>query len=412
MKHINICISMDQKTDYLIIGAGIIGLAIARELKKRDIGAEILILEKEPDVAYHGSGRNSGVLHAGFYYSADSLKAKFTRDGNRLMKEYCREHGLRLNECMKVVVTKNESELEPLYELDRRGKNNGVEVSIISEAELKDIEPNAKTFQKALFSPSTATVDPVEVNVAVKNELIQLGVKFQFEEGYASRLSDNSILTTRGNKITADIIINAAGLYADRIANAFGFSKDYTIIPFKGIYLKYTKTDKPIRTNIYPVPNLKNPFLGVHYTVTVDGVIKIGPTSIPAFWRENYKGMDNFKADEMFNILGWESKLFLTNAFGFRNLAFEEVRKYNKSFFVNMATELVHHIDKSGFTDWSKPGIRAQLMNIHTMELVQDFIVEGDDKTVHVLNAVSPAFTSSFPFAKWVIDNYVAKRDK
>jgi L-2-hydroxyglutarate oxidase LhgO len=167
----------------------------------------------------------------------------------------------------------------------------------------------------------------------------------------------------------------------------------------------------PIRTNIYPVPNLKNPFLGVHYTVTVDGHIKIGPTSIPAFWRENYKGMANFRGKEMVNILGWESRLFLTNAFGFRSLAFEEVRKYNKSFFVNLATKLVHSIDKSGFTEWSKPGIRAQLMNKHTMELVQDFIVEGDNATVHVLNAVSPAFTSSFPFAKWVVEKYVVNQN-
>lgn len=400
---------MDQKTDYLIIGAGIIGLAIARELKTRFPDAAITIIEKEPDVAYHSSGRNSGVLHAGFYYSADSLKAKFTRDGNRRMKEYCRENHLRLNECRKVVVARNASELEPLNELDRRGKANGVDVSIITEEQLKEIEPNAKTFQKALFSPSTATVDPVEINQAVKNELIARGVTILFDEGYSGRSSGNAIITTRGNRIDARILINAAGLYADKIAQAFGFSKDYTIIPFKGIYLKYTKKDKPIHTNIYPVPNLKNPFLGVHFTVTVDNIIKIGPTSIPAFWRENYKGLDNFRAGEMADIIGWESKLFLTNAFGFRSLAIEEVRKYNKSFFVNLATELVHHIDKSGFSEWSKPGIRAQLMNIHNMQLVQDFIVEGDASTVHVLNAVSPAFTSSFPFAEWVVSNYVMR---
>lgn len=402
---------MYQKTDYLIIGAGIIGLAIARELRSRFADAEILVIEKEPDVAYHSSGRNSGVLHAGFYYSADSLKAKFTRDGNQQMKEYCRQHNLKLNECKKVVVAKDESELEPLYELDRRGKKNGVDVSIITEEELKAIDPNAKTFKYALFSPGTATVDPTEVNIAVKNELKNKGVDFIFSDGYHKRIGPDAIKTKNGITITAGKIINAAGLYADKIAKDYGFSKNYTIIPFKGIYLKYTKKDKPIKTNIYPVPNLKNPFLGVHYTITVDGTIKIGPTSIPAFWRENYKGMANFKGGELANILGWESRLFLSNAFGFRNLAFEEVRKYNKSFFVNLAAKLVHNIDKSGFTEWSKPGIRAQLMNVKTLELVQDFVVEGDDKTIHVLNAVSPAFTSSFPFAKWVVENYVLKTE-
>ncbi len=402
---------MSEQSDYLIIGAGIIGLALARELKSRKPGASVTILEKEPDVAYHSSGRNSGVLHAGFYYSADSLKAKFTRDGNRAMKEFCRAKGLKLNECEKVVVAKDESELEPLYELDRRGKRNGVDVKIITEAEMKEIDPNAKTFQYALYSPSTATVDPTEVNKALRDELTSLGVKILFSEGYRRKVDGNTIETMTGLRLSARQVINAAGLYADKIARDFGFSQQYTIIPFKGIYLKYTKKDKPIRTNIYPVPNLKNPFLGVHYTITVDGTIKIGPTSIPAFWRENYKGMDNFKAGELGNVLGWESRLFLSNAFGFRGLAFDEMKKYNKSYFVNLATSMVHSIDRSGFTEWSKPGIRAQLLNTKTLELVMDFVVEGDNTTIHVLNAVSPAFTCSFPFAKWVVDNYVLKGD-
>ncbi|MCX6303988.1 MAG: L-2-hydroxyglutarate oxidase [Bacteroidetes bacterium] len=400
---------MTEQSDYLIIGAGIIGLAIGRELKLRHPEASVTIIEKEPDVAYHSSGRNSGVLHAGFYYSADSLKAKFTRDGNFAMKDFCRQKGLKLNECQKVVVARDESELEPLYELDRRGKRNGVDVRIITEAELKEIDPNARTFKYALYSPNTATVDPTELNKAVRNELKAGGVRFLFDEGYKRRIDGNTIETTAGKMLTAGKVINTAGLYADKIARDFGFSQQYTIIPFKGIYLKYTKKDKPIKTNIYPVPNLKNPFLGVHYTITVDGTIKIGPTSIPAFWRENYRGMDNFKAAELGNVLSWEARLFLSNAFGFRSLAYDEMKKYNKSYFVNLATSMVHNIDKSGFTEWSKPGIRAQLLNTKTLELVMDFVVEGDNTTIHVLNAVSPAFTCSFPFAKWVVDNYIDK---
>ena len=400
---------MTEHSDYLIIGAGIIGLAIARELRSRKPAASITIIEKEPDVAYHSSGRNSGVLHAGFYYSADSLKAKFTRDGNFAMKDFCRQKGLKLNECQKVVVAKDESELEPLYELERRGKKNGVDVKIITEAEMKEIDPNAKTFKYALYSPNTATVDPTELNKAVRDELLAARVKILFSEGYKRKIDGNTIETVTGKHLSAGKIINTAGLYADKIAKDYGFSQNYTIIPFKGIYLKYTKKDKPIKTNIYPVPNLKNPFLGVHYTITVDGTIKIGPTSIPAFWRENYKGMDNFRADELANVLGWEGKLFLSNAFGFRGLAFDEMKKYNKSYFVNLATSMVHQIDKSGFTEWSKPGIRAQLLNVKTLELVMDFVVEGDKSTIHVLNAVSPAFTCSFPFAKWVVENYIEK---
>jgi len=140
-------------SDYLIIGAGVIGMAIARELKKKYPKKSIVVLEKEDDVAKHSSGRNSGVLHAGFYYTADSLKAKFTRDGNRLLTKYCEENGLRINKCHKVVVASDASELEGIYELERRGKVNGVNVKIIDEEELSQIDPNAKTYQKALYSP-------------------------------------------------------------------------------------------------------------------------------------------------------------------------------------------------------------------------------------------------------------------
>jgi len=307
------------------------------------------------------------------------------------------------------MVAQDESELEALYELERRGKKNGVDVKIITAEELKAIEPNAKTFKYALYSPDTATVDPVEVSMSIKNDLRAAGVKFLLNDGYHKKADAHTILTKSRQRITATKIINAAGLYADRIARDFNFSKNYTIIPFKGIYLKYTLKDKPIQTNIYPVPNLKNPFLGVHFTVTVDNIIKIGPTSIPAFWRENYKGLANFKPGELFNILGWEARLFLTNAFGFRSLAFDEIRKYNKPYFVRLATKMVNSIDSSGFTEWSKPGIRAQLLNKKTLELVMDFVVEGDEHSIHVLNAVSPAFTCSFPFAKWVVENWVIK---
>jgi L-2-hydroxyglutarate oxidase len=169
--------------DYLIIGGGIVGLAIARELRSRFPGAKIGLLEKEADVAYHGSGRNSGVLHAGFYYSADTLKAKLTRDGNQQLREYCYANNLKINECKKVVVAKNEGELPALFELEKRGKVNGVEVKLIDEKELYEIDPNAKTFQHALYSPTTATVDPSEVTYAIKNELKTNGIEFFFGEG-------------------------------------------------------------------------------------------------------------------------------------------------------------------------------------------------------------------------------------
>lgn len=393
--------------DYLVIGAGIIGLAIARDLRNRFPEAEIAILEKEPDVAYHSSGRNSGVLHAGFYYTADSLKARFTRDGNHQMREYCYANGLHINETKKVVVAKDESELPALFELEKRGNTNGVEVKIIDEKELAEIDPNVKTFRHALWSPTTATVDPVEVNQAVRDELKKKNVRFFFNEGYASRVDGNMVNSAKGNVFTATKLVNAAGLYADKVARDFGYSKKYTIIPFKGIYLKYTGQTNTVRTNVYPVPNLKNPFLGVHYTVTVDGHVKIGPTSMPAFWRENYNGFGGFKIGEMAGILTKEAGLFLKNSFGFRSLAIDEVKKYSRKYFTSLAASMVHDIDVKGFTDWGKPGIRAQLLDRTTSELVMDFIIEGDNDSIHVLNAVSPAFTCASPFAKHVVDNHI-----
>ncbi|NLO04146.1 MAG: L-2-hydroxyglutarate oxidase [Bacteroidales bacterium] len=398
-----------MKYDFLIVGAGIIGLSIARELRELYPAAKIKVLEKEPDTGFHSSGRNSGVLHAGFYYTADSLKAKFTKEGNRQLTEYCLENNLRINRCGKLVIAQNESELETLYELEKRGKANKVDVRLLNQEEAKEIDPNAKTFKKALYSPTTSTVDPIELCRFIKRELKKKNVEFSFGESYVRRISDNKIITSKGIEHDAGKLINTAGLYADRIAREFGFSKDYEIIPFKGLYLKYSKSDMPVKTNIYPVPNLKNPFLGVHFTITSDNHIKIGPTSMPAFWRENYKGFDNFSLSEFLNIISWEAQLFLTNAFGFRDLAIEEVKKYQRKYFIGLAKKMVYNIDEKGFKEWTTPGIRAQLLNINTKELVQDFVVEGDKESIHVLNAVSPAFTSSFPFSRWVVENFIVK---
>ncbi len=394
-----------KKYDFVIIGSGIIGLTIAHAIKNRQRDAHILILDKESGEAQHASGRNSGVLHAGFYYTADSLKAKFTIEGSRAMKAYVKAKGLAINPCGKLVVAQNDDELGQLDELLRRGQRNGSNVRLIDEEEVFDIDPNVKTFKRALYSPDTASIDPKQVCAAIKDDLQKGGVEFSYDTKYLGH-SGHVLQTTQGD-FEAGKIINCAGLYADRVAQDFGFGLKYTMIPFKGLYLKYTKNTTDVNINIYPVPNLKNPFLGVHYTKTVTGDIKIGPTAIPAFWRENYDGRQGFSFDEMSEVLFFESKLMLTNAFNFRSLAAEEMRKYNKDYFISLALSMVKYVDPKGFTEWTKPGIRAQLLDKKTLSLVQDFVVEGDDKSVHVLNAVSPAFTCSFPFSQYVVDRYV-----
>ncbi len=395
-----------MNSDFLIIGGGIIGLAIARSLQVRHPGASITLIEKESDVARHASGRNSGVLHAGFYYSADSLKAKFCRDGNQAMHEYCKEHGLKLNPCQKLVVAKNAQDIDGLLELKRRGDVNGVPVEMIDEKQAIAIEPNVRTYQQALLSPTTATVDPLEICQHLRGQLVASGVRMLMNHPYRARIANNKILA--GDTIfEAGRIINCAGLYASNIAQDFGFAQDFTILPFKGIYLKYTGSDKPLRTLLYSVPDMRKPFLGTQFAIGVDGSIRIGPSTIPAFWRENYSGLSNFKVHEMLEILRWQITLFARNSFSFRTFALEEMRKYSKRYLVAHAFEMAKNLDASKFNEWSRPGIRAQLLNTKTLSLVQDFVVEGDDKTVHVLNAVSPAFTSSLPFADWVTQQWL-----
>ena len=397
-----------KNVDCVIIGGGIIGLAIAKQIKAKYPNKSITILEKENSSIEHGSGRNSGVIHAGFYYPAHSLKAKFTAQGNAEMKGYCRARQLKLNECGKLVVAQSEEELAGLATLAERAKQNGVNAILVDEQQTKEIEPNAKTFEQALYSPDTSSADPAEVTNCLAQELISSGIDIHYGCGYQKLSNKNEILTTSGEYVSANYIINCAGLYADKIAKSFGFSKHYAIVPFKGIYLKYTLPEPPVKTNLYPVPNLKNPFLGVHYTVTVDNEVKIGPTAIPAFWRENYNGLDKFNLTELFEVLYYEAKLFTGNHFNFRDLAFEEFKKYNRSHFANQASKMVEHIDVAGFNKWTKPGIRAQLLNTKTMMLEQDFVIESDNNSLHVLNAVSPAWTSSFPFARYIVEHYLS----
>ncbi|MBI2665460.1 L-2-hydroxyglutarate oxidase [Candidatus Woesearchaeota archaeon] len=395
-----------KPVDFLIIGAGVIGLTIARCLIRENSNYNIIIIEKEEDVAKHASGRNSGVLHAGFYYTADSLKAKFTAEGNKAMREFCKEKGITVNECGKLVVAKTEEELQTLYELERRGLRNGVKVQLIDDLEAKRLEPEVKTYRKALFSPTTASVNPIEVCNSLKEEVLQGGVNIYFNCEFISRIGKDQIKTSLG-EYTANYIINAAGLYADKIAQQFGFGKDYVILPFKGIYLEYDGKD--IHKNIYPVPLLKNPFLGVHFTKTADGRTKIGPTAIPAFWRENYSWR-NFKFKEFLTIFYYESILFFTNKFGFRDLAIEEIKKYRKKNLIQSSQHLADGVCVEKSKHFTKPGIRAQLLHKKNLTLVQDFIVEGDEHSIHILNAVSPAFTCSIPFSKYLVEMIKEKK--
>ncbi|MEJ5360998.1 MAG: L-2-hydroxyglutarate oxidase [Spirochaetota bacterium] len=391
------------ETEYCIIGAGVVGLAVARELslKKKK---KIIVCEKEEHAGLHASGRNSGVLHAGIYYTAGSMKANTCIEGNRLMKSFCKSKGVIVRETGKVIVAKNSKELQTLHMLEARAKNNGVEVELINEKKLVDIEPCAKTYQEALFSPQTAVVDPKVVMQALYDDCTQRGVKVLFNTPFKRFENDNTVIAG-DYKIQFDKLINCAGAYSDIVAHHRGLAHNVTLIPFKGIYTKLKKGSAlKVNGNIYPVPDIRNPFLGVHFTVNPYGDVYIGPTAMPVFGREHY-GLLQGLGIESLNILLKDALLFLTNK-SFRSVAVEEPKKYIPYFFYRDAKDLVCKLLYSDIEKTTKAGIRPQLVDWTKKELIMDFCIYHDVQTVHVLNAISPAFTSSLYFAKLIVDRY------
>ena len=394
--------SSARTTDFAIFGAGIVGICVAKVLKQRHSDAVVTVFEKERLYGRHASGRNSGVVHAGFYYTSDSLKARFTRDGNVALKAFCEERGLPLNRCGKLVVARSAADHPQLDELLRRGAANAVKLESITEDEAKQIEPRVKTFERAIWSPNTATADPVAVLTAMREDAEREGVDFALGTAFR-RLWRNEIETSRG-RCSAGYVVNCAGLHADRIARQFGFSQHYTVLPFKGLYLCSDEPHHAFHTNIYPVPDLRNPFLGVHFTVTVDGHAKIGPTAIPAFWREQYAGLAGFNLRDITEIARLQLGLLFSAGFEFRRLAVEELAKYNRRHLVSLAGRLAEGVRAENYRHWGRPGIRAQLLDTRTRKLEMDFVLEGDDRSMHVLNAVSPGWTCAIPFAAYVVD--------
>ena len=387
-------------TDFLVIGGGIVGLSTALQLKREFPTAAVTLIEKEEQCGQHASGRNSGVLHAGFYYSADSLKARFSRDGNRELTAYCDRKDLPIRKCGKLVVVRDDSQLSVAADLLQRATANGVPLERISESEAKEIEPSVRTAGCALFSPTTSSVSPGQVMQSLEADAEAGGIDIRRSTRYLSHAGTR--VATSGGSIEAGYLVNAAGLYADTIAHNYGFGADYRILPFKGRYLTKKPGADQLRTHVYPLPDLRYPFLGVHYTVAVDGTLKIGPTALPALWREQYAGLSRFRLDELTEI-GWrEAELLVTT--GWASVTSPGRRSGRSPGRDSCARLRVGRgIHLGGRVAVGTPGIRAQLFHTRSRRLEMDFVVEGDDRSFHVLNAVSPAFTCAFPFARHIV---------
>lgn len=386
----------------LIVGAGITGLTIARELLKKGVD-DIVVIDKESSLGAHASGRNSGVLHAGIYYSPGTYKAKFCVRGNQLLQEYCLDNELTLNQSGKVIVTDN-SRLDALYELKSRADQCGAQSEIIDTQGLLELEPYAVRSEKALYSPNTAVFNPNQILLSIKKDLKSSGkVRFVLGTLFTGLVGSTQVTTNRGS-ISFTNFINAAGTFADKIAHTFGVGSQYKVLPFKGTYKKLVKhRDYLVRGNIYPVPDLRNPFLGVHFTRAYDGNVYIGPTAIPAFGREEY-GFLNDLSLESLSILGRDILLLFTNE-GFRNAAKSETKKYFTKYMLSEAQKLVPELKSEDIQDTDKVGIRPQLVDWKSKKLVMDFVVLKNGNSLHILNTISPAFTCSMAFAENVVND-------
>lgn len=397
--------------DFIIIGAGIIGLSIARQLIQQFPQAKIAVLEKEPEIGLHASGRNSGVLHSGIYYKEGSLKAQFCLEGSRAMAAYCDEHTLPINRIGKVIVPQNENDGPVLDMLYQRALNNGAQVSLINEHELKKIEPYAYSATgQALFSPETSVVDPKAILDHIYTDLKSKKINFYFNARCTQINIVNKTLYAGQQHFAYGHLFNTAGLYADQVAQACGLNNQYTMIPFKGLYYEMAP-DSPITVNhlIYPVPDMNVPFLGVHFTKSVSGKIYVGPTAIPALGREHYYGTQGIKINEALHTFLELGQQYLMNKQGFRAYTHHEIPRFIKSRFVDSARALIPELQVKHLVKSLKRGIRAQLLDKNKRELVMDFIVHTTENETHVLNAVSPAFTSSFSFTQFIVNSVIAK---
>ena len=395
--------------DVLIVGAGMVGLCLAYQLLERRIASNIVILDKESELGRHSSGRNSGVLHAGLYYKPGSVKAQVCVRGAQRLRNWVKERGLPLNECGKVIVPPRLELDGQLDVLAERGIANGAIVEFWDEVQLSQFIPEARSASgRALWSPSTAVVKPRTVVTQLEQELRERGVSFiKSCKGWTAIPERCELLLADGAILSYAHLINCAGLQADRVAKAFGVGDPYMLLPFKGLYwqLKANCPFQP-RTNLYPVPDLNVPFLGVHFTPSADEtpVVSIGPTATPAFGRENYRGFEAIEPIMAASNTRILARQYLTNRGGFRRYVHEQAFLALPPFLIRAAQALIPALKPEHIELSQKVGIRSQLFNRDTEQLEDDFLCLPGQSSTHVLNAISPAFTASFALADLIID--------
>ena len=396
----------NSEFDHVIIGAGIIGISLGIAILEKNSRKKVLIIDKEARPGIHASGRNSGVIHAGFYYSPDSLKAKFCRLGNSELKKFCKENDLRILETGKVVVCQDYQDIGRLEELYKRGVTNEVDIELLDERELYKIEPAAKTIGKFIWSPTTAIGNPKDIIEKLAEKFLSFGGKFHFNVR-STLVNKNKEVLIKSNQgiFRSDSIINAAGAYASDLAKQVGVGKEFICLPFLGAYKKSDLIHSNPKRLVYPVPNPVNPFLGVHTTNTFDNKIKIGPTAFPVIGKEQYRFRNGFTLNELKEFFVASKTLITSEEVNFFKLAREEGIKIWKKPLLKRAKKLSDSLAWNENWQSHPAGIRAQIVNTKTKSLEMDYIIKTEKNVVHILNAVSPGWTSAIPFAHWIVEN-------
>jgi L-2-hydroxyglutarate oxidase len=388
--------------DFIIIGGGILGMSTAMQLIRAYPDRRMLLVEKEDGPARHQTGHNSGVIHAGVYYTPGSLKARFCLEGNRATKAFCDEHGIAYDECGKLLVATNELEMQRMQALWERTEANGLERYWLNADELREREPNI-TGLGGIFVPSSGIVSYAEVAAAMGREFEAAGGEIRYSTpvtGLEERSDEVAVKTGQG-EFTTRHLVSCSGLMADRVVRMLGIEPDFTICPFRGeYYLLPPEHNRIVNHLIYPIPDPSMPFLGVHLTRMIDGTVTVGPNAVLAWKREGYRKSDVSLADSL---------AMLTNP-GIRKVLRANLRPglielknslYKKGY-LEEVRKYCPRLTESDLTPYPA-GVRAQAVS-NDGKLVDDFLFVNTRRTVNVCNAPSPAATSAIPIGARIVE--------
>lgn len=390
-----------MKYDYVIVGGGIVGLASAYHILKLQPSAKLAVLEKESAVAAHQTGHNSGVIHSGIYYKPGSLKAKNCIDGYNMMVDFCKEHGIKFDLCGKLIVAVDDSELPELEKLYKRGHENGLtQITYLNKEQIADYEPHLNGV-KAIHVPYTGIIDYTEVCEKLAELVIQMGgeiyLNHKAEDIHVE--TDYTQVITPLKTFTTSMLVNCAGLYCDKVAELAGEETDTKIIPFRGEYYMLKPEKRHLVKNlIYPVPDPNFPFLGVHFTRMIHGDVEAGPNAVFAFKREGYHKSD-VDLEEMFESLAWPGFQKVAAKYWKTGMG-EFYRSFSKAAFTKALQRLIPELQEDDLIP-AEAGVRAQACD-RTGGLLDDFKIIERANAIHVLNAPSPAATSSLSIGKTI----------